>query len=490
MKLSRVAAWLVCLLSFIVCRSSVTAAAETAGAGSPNFVFVLIDDLGWSDLACYGNSFAESPRIDALAAAGMRFTDAYAACPVCSPTRASLMTGRYPATVDLTDFISGHWRPWAKLVVPKFQQQLPLGEFTLGEGMKSAGYTTGYFGKWHLGGPSHYPDKQGFDVSLVSGGRHFGFNLNGKPRGQSRGSNQSQQKEEYLAERLTDESLKFLEANCDRPFLLYLAHYAVHIPLEARQELIQKYQGKAGNKQPMHPTYAAMIEHVDQSVGRLLDKLDELKLSERTVVVFFSDNGGLTSRFDAAGPVVTTNAPLRAEKGTVYEGGIRVPMIVRWPGVVSPGSVCREPVSSVDLLPTLLEIAGAPVPNDVRLDGMSLTPLLRGEPGFERQAIYWHYPHYHHMDPAGAIRAGDMKLIEHFEDGRLELYNLKTDIGERHDLAASLPDQARKLQSQLAAWRQQVGAKLPTENPNYDPQRAAQWGNKSNRPSVAATPRP
>ncbi|MEQ8786951.1 MAG: sulfatase [Pirellulaceae bacterium] len=444
----------------------------------PNVLFILIDDLGWADLGCYGNKFHETPQIDGLAKQGMLFTDAYAASPVCSSTRCSLMTGKYSATVGITDFIPGHWRPWEKLVVPPIKHELPLEEVTLAEPLKAKGYATCYLGKWHLGGASHYPDKQGFDRTIVAGGgRHFGNALSGDV-------NMKLPQDEHLTDYLTDQALDFIDAHREQPFFVYLSHYAVHIPLEAKQTTIKKYEAKAkrmNEKQiapKSHPTYAAMLENVDENVGRLLAKLDEWELADNTIVIFFSDNGGLIQRFDKAGPKVAPQDPLRDEKGTVYEGGIRVPMLVRWPGVVEPGSRCDEPVTSADFFPTLVEFAEAGPHARHEVDGKSLRPLLTQQGAFERDAIYFHYPHYHHMDPAGAIRAGDLKLVEHFDDGQLELFNLRNDLSESNDLAAEMPQQAKKLQQQLAAWRKRVGARMPTPNPDYDPAKAPQWGKR------------
>jgi uncharacterized sulfatase len=448
--------------------------AFAADASKPNIVFILIDDLGWADLACYGNRFHETPRIDQLAAQGMRFTDAYAACPVCSPTRASIMAGQYPARLGITDFIAGHLRPWAKLRNPRNRQQyLPLEHVTLAEALKPAGYATAMFGKWHLGGRDYFPDRQGFDEMLVSNGRHFGFRTTPptdvKP-------------DDYLAETLTDCAVDFMRRHEDQPFFLYLSHFAVHIPLEARQPLIEKYERKSKPAGSINNTvYAAMVEHVDRSVGRVLDALDELGLADHTLVVFMSDNGGLRQRFDGDGPLVTTNAPLRDEKGSLYEGGIREPMIVRWPGNVEPGSECHVPVTSVDFYPTLLAAAGADTPQNQVLDGMSLMPLLMGIGDLARDAIFWHYPHYHHSTPASAVRAGDWKLIEFFEDGRLELYNLREDMSEAHDLAAAMPGRADSLREQLAAWRVSVDAIIPEPNPDYDPARESEWGKRQPR---------
>jgi arylsulfatase A-like enzyme len=454
----------------------------------PNFVFFLIDDLGWKDLGCYGSTFYETPNIDRLAAQSMRFTNAYAACPVCSPTRASIMTGKYPARLGITDWIGAPQNPTT------YRQYLPLEEVTIAEALKEAGYATAFVGKWHLTTPGedrarYYPDRQGFDVNV--GGDHSGSppthfypyskgnrSLETMPAGGREG--------EYLTDRLTDESLKFIEASKDRPFLLYLAHYAVHTPLESKKELAEKYQAKA-NSLPQHEgpraekvygpyetrlvqdhtVYAGMIQSVDDSVGRVLDKLQELGLEQDTIVIFMSDNGGL-STVGREGP--TCNLPLRAGKGWLYEGGIREPMIVKWPGVVKPGSECHEPVVSMDFYPTMLEMAGLPLKPEQHVDGRSLVPRLTGTGTPHREAIYWHYPHYHGSGnrPSGAVRAGDYKLIEWYEDGKVELYDLKDDLGERNDLAVKMSAKADELKRMLHAWRVEVGAKMPQGEPRDD----------------------
>ncbi|MEX0936278.1 MAG: sulfatase [Pirellulales bacterium] len=440
-----------------------------------NIVFVLADDLGWADLGCYGNDFIETPRLDGLAAQGMRFTDAYAAGAVCSPTRASLMTGMYPARLNITDFIPGHYRPFEQLTVPPIENQLSLDYVTLAEPLDEAGYATCYLGKWHLGGANHHPSRQGFHVAHVTSGQHFAPNWRSNPPLPG-----EREENEYLADALTDAAIGFIRDHREHPFLLYLSHYAVHIPLEAKQATVEKYREKAaGGEAPCHPTYAAMVEHVDQSVGRLLDALDELNLADNTLVIFFSDNGGLIQRYDGQGPIVSTNAPLRAEKGTLYEGGIRVPMIVRWPGRVEPGSESNVPVSSIDVLPTLLDAVDRELDMPQNVDGVSLLPLLTGQGELDRDALYWHYPHYHHMDPAGAIRRGEWKLIERFDDGALELYNLAEDIGEQQNLAGERPELAADLQDQLATWHNSVGARMPTRNVDSNPQRAAEWGRRN-----------
>ncbi len=429
----------------------------------PNFVFILIDDMGWPDVACYGSKFHETPNIDRLADQGMKFTDAYAACPVCSPTRASIMAGQYPARVGITDFIPGHWRPYEKLVVPENRLQLPLESVTIGEVLKEQGYATCYIGKWHLGGRGYSPDKQGFDEVPMGVKNQNDKQVSG----------------------FTDKAIEFMEQKKQEPFFLYLSHHSVHIKLEAPEDLVNKYKKKP--KPPTgvnNPVYAAMVEHLDTHTGRILKKLDDLDLAERTIVIFFSDNGGLREAYGGyrgTRQIVSTNAPLRDEKGTVYEGGVREPLIVRWPGVVKPGTTCSVPVTSVDFYPTFLEIVGARGDPKHALDGETILPLLRQTGTLERDAIYWHYPHYHHSRPAGAIREGDWKLIEFFEDGQLELYNLKRDIGEKSNLAQTMPKKAAELQQKLAKWRKSVGAKMPTANPNYDPARAHEWGRRQQR---------
>ena len=444
-------------------------------AGRPNIVFILIDDLGWADLPVYGHAFHETPAIDRLAAQGLRFTQAYTAAPLCSPTRASIQSGQYPARVGVTDFIPGHWRPYERLTVPKNRTQyLPLEVVTVGEAMKTQGYATAYFGKWHLGSSrtGTIPAAQGYDDSFYQSGRgHFDLAEKLTPP-------QDVAPDDYFAEVITDHGLAFMEAHRDQPFFLTLSHYAVHIPLEARQALIEKYENKEKPAEGVnHPIYAAMVEHVDQSVGRVLDALDELGLSQSTVVVFYSDNGGLSERYDKAdGVVMTTNAPLREEKGGLYEGGIRVPLLVRWPGVVAPGTISDALVTSVDLFPTFVDVAGGTMPEGQTVDGSSMVPVLRGAAPDAERALFFHYPHYHHTVPAGAIRQGDFKLIEFFDDGRTELYNLREDIGEAHDLADDLPEKTAVMQTLLAEWREQVGAAMPVANPDFDEARRSEWG--------------
>jgi arylsulfatase A-like enzyme len=432
---------------------AVRSKAQAAEAAPPNFVFVLIDDMGGRDVGCYGSRFFETPHVDRLASQGMRFTDGYAACPVCSPTRLSIMTGKYPARVHLTNFLVGQRWPDNSPLKPfvNWRFEMPPEEVTLAEALKPAGYASACIGKWHLNSkmPGTMPADQGFDFVVA----------------------RVENKTDKQASGYTDKAIEFLRANKDRPFFLYLAHHSVHIPLEATPELIEKYQKKVRPGDPQdNPTYAGMVECVDQSVGRLMATLDELGLAGRTVFVFMSDNGGVSMKEGPKTPA-TSNLPLRAGKGHVYEGGIREPLIVRWPGAVKPGSTCSVPVSSVDFYPTFLEIARVRADAAHVLDGESIVPLLKQSGELKRDAIFWHYPHYSNQGglPAGAVRVGDYKLIEFYEDGRLELYNVRDDLGEQKNLAAAMPDKAAALRKRLDDWRRAVDAQMPEKNPAYDP---------------------
>ncbi len=447
----------------------------------PNFVFFLIDDMGWRDLGCFGSTFYETPHIDRLSATGMRFTDAYAACPVCSPTRASIMTGTYPARIDLTDYIGG--RRKKKLIPAPYIHQMPHEEVTIAEALKQAGYTTFFAGKWHLGAAPFTPESQGFDIN--KGGWRAGHPYKGffSPYGNPK--LEDGPKGEYLTDRLTDESIRFLDTVGDKPFLLYLSHYAVHTPLQSKKRLTKKYQAKAkampapdgpkwlpeGERKCRqvqdHAVYAGMVQSVDESVGRVLDKLEELGLADNTVVFFMSDNGGLST--SEGHP--TSNVPLRAGKGWLYEGGIREPMIIRWPGVTERGGTCMVPVTSTDFYPTMLEMAGLPLRPKQHRDGVSLVPLLQGKRSLDREALYWHYPHYGNQggSPGGAVRCGKYKLIEFYEDDHVELYDLENDISEQRDLAKTMPERAAKLRKMLFEWRRAVDAKMPYPNPNWKP---------------------
>lgn len=451
-----------------------TGPARAATTRAPNIVFILIDDWGWTDGASFGSALYETPHIDRLAAQGMKFTQAYAACTVCSPTRAALLTGKYPARLHLTDWIAGHNRPYAKLKIPDWTQHLPLEEKTIAEALQEHGYATGIFGKWHLGGPKFYPEFQGFDV-----------NVGGCDRGQPGAyfppygveNIKAERPGEFLTDRLTREACAFMEAHRDQPFFVYLPHYAVHTPLAGKAAVIEKYQQKiaAGKFIHTNAVYAALVESIDDSVGAVLRKLAELKLAENTIIVLTGDNGGLSGTVGPQGwrPGPTRNDPLRLGKGSAYEGGVRVPLLVKWPGVITAGTVHAAPVTSVDYFPTLLEMAtGAPAQG---VDGESIVPLLKGAEKLKRSAIFWHYPHYHPggATPYSAVRAGDWKLIHYFEDDRLELYDLKNDLGEKNDLAGREPQRVAALRAQLDAWRKDVGAQLPTLNPAYN--EARQW---------------
>ena len=439
----------------------------------PNFVLIVADDLGWADLGCYGSRFHRTLHLDRLAEEGMRFTQAYAACPVCSPTRAALMTGKYPARLNLTDWLPGRPdMPSQKLLRPAFRQELPLEETTLAENLRPAGYATASIGKWHLGGPGFDPQKQGFDVNIAGdeAGSPRSYFAPYQRNGRFIPGLEQAPEGEYLTDRLTVEAEKFIEQNRERPFFLYLAHYAVHIPMQARAELTAKYEALPKPALPQNnPVYAAMLESVDESVGRLLEKLEELKLADRTVVVFTSDNGGLAT-FEGPHTPATSNAPLREGKGYLYEGGIRVPLIIKWPGITRPLTVCDVPVCSIDLVPTIREILKpAPAPDPV--DGVSLMPLLRQSGTLPERSLFWHYPHYSNqgIQPGGAVRDGDDKLIEFYESGRFELFDLKNDPGESTNLSDRFPDKAARLAGRLREWRKSVGAREMSPNPEYVP---------------------
>jgi arylsulfatase A len=416
-----------------------------APSSKPNIVFILTDDLSINDLGCYGRKEHHTPNLDRFAGEGMRFTCHYCAQPICSPARAAILTGKSPARLHLTTFLPG--RPDCssqKLLHPKINQQLPLEEKTLAEYLKSAGYATACIGKWHLGGAGFSPKEQGFDVV------HAGT-ANTKPSDDDGG------KGEYD---LTRKAIEFIEKSKDGPFFLYLAHNTPHIPLGAKPPLVEKY------KSAFNPTYAAMIETMDDTVGLLLAKLAELKLVENTIVVFSSDNGGLHVLEFPDSPA-THNTPYRAGKGFLYEGGLRVPLIVRWPGIVPAGKVSDVPVMQQDFTPTLLEACG--VKADGPLDGVSVLPLWKGDKLADR-TLFWHFPHYTNQGcrPAGAIRDGRWKLIEHYEDGRLELFDLQKDISEETDLATREPDRAMAMRDKLAAWRKEMKAQENTPNPEFD----------------------
>lgn len=444
----------------------------------PNFLFILVDDLGRMDLGCFGSTFYDTPNLDRLAGEGMRFTDAYAACPVCSPTRASILAGKYPARMKTTDWFGGRNR--RRLNPAPYLDCMPLEEVTLAEALRAAGYATFFAGKWHLGDTPFTPEHQGFDENV--GGWRMGH-----PRSYFSPYRNPKLPDgipgEHLADRLVDASIRFLEGTRGRPFLLYLSFYSVHTPLQAKPVLTDKYRVKAEHLPPPegpkflpeherkarqvqdHPVYAGMVQAMDENVGRVLHALERLGLAEDTVVIFMSDNGGLSTSEGSP----TSNVPFRAGKGWLYEGGIREPMIIQWPGVTRPGSTCSVPVISTDFYPTILEMADLPLRPEQHKDGVSLVPLLRGGNTLPRKALYWHYPHYSNQGgtPTGAVRAGKWKLIEFFEDGHVELYDLARDLPEAHDLSAAFPDKAAELRRLLHAWREEVGALMPAPNPDW-----------------------
>ncbi len=469
---------LVAALSFVAGLPQRTLARDggerAPAARRPNVVFLLADDLGWSDLACYGADLHQTPRLDRLAAEGMRFTDAYAAAPVCSPTRASIMTGKAPARLHMTI-----WKESAKnrvfnrpLLPPDAASHLPQSERTLAKTLHQAGYFCAHVGKWHLGGYKYFPEAMGFDVNI--GGTGWGApNTYWWPyRGTGTFGDEYRyvphlewgKPGEYLTDRLTSEALKILERVDDRPFFLYLCWHAVHTPIEAKPELVEKYRSRLRpNLRHQNPAYAAMVETLDTNVGRVLDKLEELGLADNTIVFFTSDNGGFINRY--RGQRVTNNFPLRSGKGSLYEGGVRVPLIVRWPGHVPAGSVCRQPVSSCDFYATILELLGLSHQKPARTeDGLSFASLLSNpEAPWSRQTLFWHYPHYYATTtPVSAVRQGPWKLLHYYEDDRVELYNLAEDLSETRDLAEQLPERAAELRRQLDQWLKQVDAQMPS----------------------------
>lgn len=502
---------------------------EAPESDKMNVVFFLVDDMGWADVGCYGSTFYETPNIDQFAEEGVKFTNAYAACHVCSPTRASILTGKYPATLHLTDWLPGRKDfPFQKLLNADINQHLPFEETTLAEALKAHGYSTAIFGKWHLGEEPSGPLEHGFDLQVPRNwykccpnlGYHAPFGLEGLEDSEG----------DYLTDRLTDEALKYLEANQEQPFFLYLSHFAVHDPIQGRADLVDKYEEQAtqlpaseskpfileGNpdadptlSQPAldslvntadyqdhkvlpyqtvkikqvqdNPQFAGMVESVDQSLGRVLAKLEELGLTDNTLVIFFSDNGGMSAanfgnpdriiaedQMDEA--YATSNLPLRGAKGWLYEGGIREPLIVRWPNEGRQGIACDVPVTSVDFFPTILEMLGLPMPEENEVDGTSIASLVKGEKALDREAIYWHFPHYSNhgqQSPGGAIRMGDYKLLEYYENNTVQLFNLKEDLGEQNDLAQSNPEKVKELKDRLHQWRDEVNAQMMPPNPDY-----------------------
>ncbi|NNC90671.1 MAG: sulfatase [Akkermansiaceae bacterium] len=436
----------------------------------PNILFVLVDDLGWRDLACYGHPIHETPNIDALAERGMRFTNAYAACPICAPSRAAILTGKFPSNTGFVDnYRSVH--KGETLQRAKERQFLDLEEVTLAEAFKAGGYQTGFLGKWHLsqGMEPRLPTDQGFDVNVA--GSFWGHPLKGYFSPYQMPNLDDGPKGEYLTDRLTSEAIRVMEGFAQhdpstgsgqgKPWLLYMSYYTVHGPFHSKPEKTKKYAAKAkkAGVALKSPAYAGMVESLDENVGRLLAWLEEKGLRKKTVVIFTSDNGGMVR--------ATDNRPLRSYKGDLYEGGIRVPCIIDWPGVIRPGSVCDTPVHGVDFFATLLAMAGLPPQPGDHEDSVNLVPLLKGEADFERGPMVWHYPvgvpHIAHSKPGSVIRNGDWKFLRLYEDGREELYNLNDDLGETRNLVASMPEKAAEMKAQLDAVLQRHNAAVPAK---------------------------
>lgn len=446
----------------------------------PNVIFMLVDDMGWMDIGANGSTFYETPNIDNLAKEGVRFTQAYAASPICSPTRASILSGKNPARINLTQWIGGPGNP-------DYERNLPLEEVLFPELLQQAGYKNIFLGKWHLnnkaGEEKFWPDKQGFDINIAGhfrGGlyiknKYFSPwdipNLENGPDG------------EYMTDRLAQDAADFIDGNAENPFLMYLSFYSVHAPFDAPEERIEKYERKKAElaltdedrfgeehlgdkvfkyrKQQDHPTYAAMVESVDMAVGKVLERVREKGIGDNTIIIFFSDNGGLST----SEGIPTANTPLRTGKGWLYEGGIREPAIIKWPGETSPGLVLDAPITSMDFYPTILEMTGLSPRPDLHVDGKSLVPLLKEKQEKIHDAIYFHYPHRSNQkgSPSSAIRQGDYKLIVFLNDNKLELYNLENDIGEQHNLAEELPKIREELYTKLQNWWEEVDARFPKE---------------------------
>ena len=455
-------------------------------AKEPNVVVFLVDDLGYMDIGANNpDCFYDTPNIDRLSDSGMRFTDGYAANPVCSPTRYSLMTGKYPTRVQATNFFSG--KRSGKFNPAPLVDDMAAKEITIAEALKTKGYATFFAGKWHLGHSEElYPQGQGFDINI--GGWARGGPYTGKKYFAPFENPQMEVESpegEHLPARLARDTAEFIEANMDQPFLAYLSFYSVHTPLQGRPDLVEKYKARAaeiageefadeeqvfGDKPRQvrvlqkHAVYAAMVEAMDEAVGTVLDQLEASGIADNTIVVFTSDNGGLSTSEGSP----TSNLPLRGGKGWVYEGGIREPWIIRYPGVTEPGSVSEEMICSIDLLPTVAAAAGIEI--DHLIDGIDLAPALRGGK-LDRQSLYWHYPHYSNQGgiPGGAIREGNYKLFERYEDGRVHLYDLKNDIGEQNDLAAEKPELVQEMRKRLHQWYKEVDAKFLQEKDGNTP---------------------
>lgn len=472
---------LICLITHAATVAGAAAADVAPPPDHPNVVLILADDLGWSDLGCYGGDLVETPRLDRFAESAVRFTDA-CAMSVCSPSRAGLLTGRHPARLQITIWSEGsRGGPQnRRLLQGHSLHDLPHDETTLAEWLKEAGYLTALVGKWHLGDAGHFPETQGFDVNI--GGNHWGAPQTfwWPYRGDQRYGGERRYVPhmefgtagEYLTDRLTDEAIRVIERAGDQPFFLYLSHYAPHTPIEAPQDTVQHFAEQVtADLHHQNPVYAAMIGNLDTNTGRVLDSLDEHGLTDNTIVIFASDNGGFVGTDRGQSVPVTNNHPLRSGKGSLYEGGIRVPLLIRWPGVTTGGTVCETPVVLMDIPPTLVnrvtDQGGQPHERRRPFDGIDLRPALRDPNApLPRDALFFHYPHYYPTTtPVSAVRAGRWKLLEYFEDGHTELYDLESDPSESRDLSAVHPDRIARLHARLKAWRQDVGASLPQPNP-------------------------
>ena len=467
--------WIATCLFLALFSFANTTDAET----KPNIVLIVADDLGWADLGAYGSTYYKTPSLDKLAAAGRRFTQGYSACPVCSPTRAAILTGKHPARVGITDWIPGMPPKRSQnFVRSPFLQQLPLDETTLAERLKAQGYATAHIGKWHLGGKGFEPTRQGFDLNIA--GDELGSTLSyfapfARETRVMPGL-ESAPKGEYLTDRLTDEAVHFIADHKSSPFFLYMPHFAVHTPIVAKPEVVAQYPAWDGvpHGRQENPTYAAMLQGLDESVGRVLAELDRWKLADKTIVIFTSDNGGLATEEGPRTPA-TFNAPLREGKGWVYEGGIRVPFIIRWTGKIEPGTE-TTPARSEDFVPTLLELTHSPAEGP--FDGVSLAKLLTHKEPIAERTLIWHYPHYSPQGgrPSGAVREGDWKLVKDDTTGRLELFNLGNDVRESKNLSAEKPEKVAELAKKLEDWRVALGAKLATVNADYIPNEADKNG--------------
>lgn len=450
----------------------------------PNVVLILADDLGWRDLAVQGSSFYETPNIDRIAKEGVLFTQAYATSPVCSPSRASILTGKFAASHGITQWIGSEgpaqWRRNTRLLPADYLRALPHRDLTLAEAMREAGYRTFFVGKWHLGAKTSYPEDHGFEFNV--GGWEAGSPIGGYFSPYKNPKLRDGPPGEYLPIRLAQEAVRFIRSSAGQPFFLFLSFYSVHAPLQTTKELWSKYRAKASKMPPVerrfvmgsslpvrivqdHPIYAGMIEAMDRAIGLVLQTLDELEIAKDTVVIFTSDNGGVCSG-DA---YATSNLPLRGGKGQAGEGGLRVPLLIKWPGVVQGGRVCDVPVSGADLYPTVLEMCNLSLRPEQHRDGISIAPLLRGG-SIPQRVLYWHYPHYSNQGgaPFSAVREGDWKLVFYYEDEHAELYNIREDPGEQHNLASSEAERVGRMLTKLRRYLQQTGASLPLLNPNFD----------------------